>query len=132
MDLSASWTPSFNGNALTPLPRYRGLVDDDEKPALRRDPAWARSVVANQTANTPGAEGPIWESVLALWRLKEVPPDAVEVAEDAIWGEHVSAWLVSHSSLRGAVRYLTVLLASSPRPLRSFRSPTACRRCRFR
>lgn len=91
------WKPSLDGEELTPLAAYDALVDEGDRPFLRTDPDWAAKTIQPQLAGIPNAALAIQESILALWRLKQLEGD-LEGAEGEFksrWQQHVSAWLVS-------------------------------------
>ena len=95
MDLSASWVPTSNGNVLSPFTRLTEVVEGACTPHPRSDKPWLKSSFSDIFAKFPHAQEAVWGTVLSLWRLKTVAPDIGESADDALWEEHVVAWLVS-------------------------------------
>jgi len=94
MDLSVPWVPTTNGNVLRPLARYDEVVDSACAPVPRQDRPWVKTTYSDIFSKHPQAGEALWESVLALWRLKVVVPEEADVDDD-LWAEHVLAWLVS-------------------------------------
>lgn len=95
MSFVASWTPIVNGKALPTFSRFADILEDGLVPSSRKEPDWCKRAIAGLAANTPEAQEPLQEAILALWRLKEVAPSEEESEEDEVWVKHVSAWLVS-------------------------------------
>ena len=95
MNLSSPWTPTLNGIILPSLGRYQVVVDEDAKPYSRTAPGWDEKSIKTLIANIPQAGDALWETVLALWRLKLVEPSEDEMEEDELWRNWVMAWLVS-------------------------------------
>ncbi|KAF9643507.1 hypothetical protein BDM02DRAFT_3191535, partial [Thelephora ganbajun] len=98
VDLATPWVPSLNGNALPPCLLIAGVVKEGTKPSyfdtLQRP--WSRKALQNDLDKTPSASEAIWECVLSIWRLKLVEEEG---AEDVIWVDHVSAWLIRYRDI---------------------------------
>jgi len=88
---STTWVPSLDGEALSPCRWYDEVVLAGNIPL---EDAWRRKSVM---PGLNGASDPvaIWESVLALWRLRSCEEFG---AEDPVWRKHLRAWLV-HKNL---------------------------------
>ena len=97
MKIVCPWTPAFNGNILPPLNRLAPISDSNEVPTCKHYPRWIRSAVRNSAGSNPKAEAPLWETVLALWRLGQAEPCEVDDGEDNLWARYVGAWLVSRA-----------------------------------
>lgn len=95
MKIVYPWIPTFNGNILPPLNRLAPISDSNEVPTCKHYPRWIRTAVRNGAGSNPRAEAPLWETVLALWRLGQVEPCEVDDGEDNLWAQYVRAWLVS-------------------------------------
>ena len=95
MSFIASWTPIVNGKALPTFSHFTDILEDGLVPSSRKEPEWCKRAIADLVANTPEAQEPPQEAILALWRLKEVTPSEEESKEDEVWVQHMSAWLVS-------------------------------------
>ena len=103
MASSTDWKPSLNGKELDPIEAYDALVNEGYRPFLRTDPKWAAKAIEPQLTGVPNAAPAIQESILALWRLKQLEGD-LEGADgefESGWQCHVSAWLVSQWSFIG-------------------------------
>lgn len=99
MDLSSSWSPKDE------LDHFQELFEIEENtlaPGPATDPSWMRVTVKKALANVPDGFEAIWQSVLAIWRLKTLE---VKLEGDSpiqiLWMQHLSAWLVSHPFARG-------------------------------
>ena len=77
------------------FPRLANILEDGLIPSLKRELEWCKKAIAGLAANTPEAQEPFQEAILALWYLKEATPSEEESEEDEIWVQHVSVWLVS-------------------------------------
>jgi hypothetical protein len=85
------WIPVYEKKAIPLFKPYSDLVDEDEKPSFRNEPSWSRRGLEEELGEVPEASDALWESVLALWRLKVVQEDG---SDSVIYQKHVSAWLV--------------------------------------
>ena len=99
----AIFVPSFGGKTLAPFTALTRVIENQTGPSLRDHRKWTLENVKSVVGQVPGAVEPMWESVRALFRLRECEPSAVE-EEDKLWmgewEEHVCAWLVSSSVSR--------------------------------
>jgi hypothetical protein len=89
------WVPSLNGQA---LPACFPLVDFQVEDAIpssleERDRPWAFSTLKEELELTPAHVEVMWESILAIWRLKLSEGREVIVP---LWQDHVLAWMVRH------------------------------------
>jgi len=84
-----------NIKTLPSFSRLELILEDGLVPSSRKEPSWTKKAIASLAVNTPEAQEPLQEAVLALWRLKETAPSEDESEEDEVWARHVSAWLVS-------------------------------------
>jgi hypothetical protein len=93
MDFSKPWTVSLRGNHLVPCDLVKHLIEKNAQPPFWEpaQEAWSRDFLASELAKRPIATEALWESVLALWRLKVVEDVGTD---DAIWVDHVEAWMV--------------------------------------
>lgn len=97
MAFSTGWKPSLDGKELSPFAAYDALVDEGERPFSRSDPEWAAKTVQPQLGGVPSAAPALQESILALWRLKQLEGDLGDAAKQFVdaWQQHALAWLVS-------------------------------------
>jgi len=97
MAFSTGWKPSVGGEELAPFAAYADLVDDDARPYSQRDPDWATRNIRAQLGAVPIAVPAIQESVVGLWRLKQLEEKLEDASEQFVsdWQQYVSAWLVS-------------------------------------
>ena len=84
------WTPTLCGCPLDPFKKYEDLVQARAYPQPDKHREWTQATILPLTQSVPAAEGAIWECVCALWRLQQLGEPTVK----ALWGTHVSAWLV--------------------------------------
>ena len=96
---SVPWTPAINGSVLAPLQSIAELVEYDVQPDVRTAGPWSRKAFDHLLNDAPqSARESLWESVVAIWRLKEVEETS---CEDPHWVDHLQAWLVSEPCDRG-------------------------------
>jgi hypothetical protein len=100
---SKPWNPSLNGEALPPCRWHDEVVTAGYVP----EGPWSRKTVMPLLAATPDPVE-IWNSVLALWRLRRCEERG---AEDQVWMSHLKAWLVRRGSCLSSLISLTLLLA---------------------
>jgi hypothetical protein len=91
-DFSVLWTPSYRDRTCAKYGPYEDEVEEGTQPKFRVEPTWARKALADELAKTPAAAEALWESILALWRLKELEDPGSNRLE---WRLLVAAWLVS-------------------------------------
>jgi hypothetical protein len=96
MNLTIPWRPSQNGNDLSPCALYNEVVASGAVPLEAGEPEWAKKRVFPTLSDKAGARPPLWESILAIWRLKQRDEQG---GDDLVWQGHVSAWLVRRSGL---------------------------------
>ena len=88
IDLSVPWVAMAGNNRLAPFTEYERAVEDEETPSASQTPVWSKKAHAAQLSSVSGSEGPLWDSVLALYRLQLVE------SRGPVWKDHVAAWLV--------------------------------------
>ena len=101
MKIVSPWVPAFNGKLIPPLKRLVPILANDESPTSKHSPLWTRSLVRKRAGSDPEAEEPLWETVLALWRLSQVECCDTDDGEDDLWTQHVRAWLVRRARVSG-------------------------------
>jgi len=94
MNIVNPWIPTIDDNVVPPLRRLAPVIENEELPTMKHSPRWVRVAVRAGAGSNPNAERPLWETVLGLWRLSQVESCEEDDGEDAIWAEHVKAWLV--------------------------------------
>lgn len=88
------WKPVLDGNLLPPCPIYDALVMKGLFPNAEVDPEWSKAQIFPSLKKlVPERADEIWESILALWRLRE---EEENEERDETWSLHLSAWLVSY------------------------------------
>ena len=93
---SVPWTPSLDGDILSPLEAIADLVEYGSLPDFRFSYTWSRKAVQPLLNKAPEvARESLWESVVAIWRLSEVDKLLDDVSD---WADHLEAWLVSVNS----------------------------------
>ena len=97
LNLSIPWVPSSNGEVLRPFDRLTEVVESKCTPIPSADKPWLRKTHEEVLSKFPNAAEALWETVLALWRLKITAPDEDSDPDDVLWESHVSAWLVGVS-----------------------------------
>lgn len=97
LNLSIPWVPSSNGEVLHPFDRLTEVIESKCTPIPSADKPWLRKAHEEVLSKFPNAAEALWETVLALWRLKITAPDEDSDPDDVLWESHVSAWLVSVS-----------------------------------
>ncbi|KAF9642805.1 hypothetical protein BDM02DRAFT_3132849 [Thelephora ganbajun] len=109
VNLATPWVPSLNGNTLPPCSLIASVVEEGTKPSyfdmLQRP--WSRKALQNDLDKMPTASEVIWECVLSIWRLKLVEEEG---AEDAVWVDHVSAWLQTVLDFLDALVVMNIFL----------------------
>ena len=91
-DPSDSWVPIWDGVVLPKFEPYEEMVADEVAPFGGKDPAWTKTTTFNELKNVPLGRDAIWQTVLALYRLKELES---RETKGRIWQKLVLAWLVS-------------------------------------
>ena len=126
LNLSIPWVPSSNGEVLHPFDRLTEVIESKCTPIPSADKPWLRKAHEEVLSKFPNAAEALWETVLALWRLKITAPDEDSDPDDVLWESHVSAWLVSVS---GRIGILSLILAPIVPPSRNLLVP-GCRAVR--
>lgn len=130
---STSWAPVWNGIVLPNFEPYGALVEDEVTPARGRGPDWTKKTILGQLENTPTGKDVIWETVLALFRLRSLEDEEMK---GKLWQQLVSAWMVSALVLNeDESRELVVdivLTASSCRGLQTAQDTAVGRHLRLR
>ncbi|KAF9781081.1 hypothetical protein BJ322DRAFT_1111792 [Thelephora terrestris] len=103
MDLSSSWDPTKGTNGLAPFPAFAQIQTYDESPSSQvlSDAGWTkRELMPYLTGSGDGSEA-IWESVLAIWRLRALEKDLEDGGKPfcALWQVYLTAWLQRHYDL---------------------------------
>ena len=90
---ATGWRPQLRDNLLRPCPLLQPLIDNDERPSVRRDSdkAWLPGSYSSLLAEVPYAVEGITESVRAVWRLHCVEEEG---GKSDSWVDHLEAWLV--------------------------------------
>ena len=91
MIFDTPWVPKLGDVNCVGYGPYEELVVESVVPRYSKEPAWSSMGLNSELAKTPMAGPALWESVLALWRLKEVEEEGGDQGE---WQSLVSAWLV--------------------------------------
>ena len=91
MIFSTGWIPAFLLDSHPVLEAYDRLVVQDLVPDPVSDALWTRDRIFRPTEDLPLVADALWESVLALWRLRKVRPEGDDVD---LWRQYVVAWLV--------------------------------------
>lgn len=91
MIFSTDWIPAFLSDGHPVFEAYGWTVERDLQPDPISDAVWTRDQVFRQTEYLPLAADALWESVLALWRLRKVRPVRIDLD---LWRQYVVAWLV--------------------------------------
>lgn len=98
MDLSESWIPSLDGEALPPCAEISHLVDLDIRPDPRKE-SEADWTLKGLNAELKGvhleAKRALLECVVGVWRLREKQEQGEDNEE---WKIHLVAWLARHYS----------------------------------
>ena len=74
----SSNTARSNIKALPPFSQLEVILEDGLVPSSQKEPSWTKKAIASLAVNTPEAQEPLQEAVLALWRLKEMAPSEDE------------------------------------------------------
>ena len=71
MDFSTPWSPTLNGNQLSPCALIADLVRNKERPSIRwaEEEPWSVGAIAGELREVGAARDAIHESVLMIWRL---------------------------------------------------------------
>ena len=91
MTTPLAWIPQLDGIKLPACELFDEVVQQWLIPKVDLDPSWAKKNLFPVFATVTDAEA-IWETVLAMWRLKQREEDG---GEEKVWQDHVVAWMVS-------------------------------------
>lgn len=91
--LAKRWTPILNYRVLGPCPSISKLVSNRIRPVpgTTKDKAWTVQAIFPELDMAPAIEDELLESVVAIWRLREVQEESWD---DLSWHDHLEAWLV--------------------------------------
>ena len=89
--VSVPWVVHSSEGVLRSCPAYQQVVDEGLEPEIIGSPGWDRRSVFTTLVARPSAREPIWETVLAIWRLRKCQEAS---ATCPWWNLHVSAWMV--------------------------------------
>jgi hypothetical protein len=94
MDLSPNWDPSEKGHGLPPFPALQGW--QEYVPTRRHHKPWAQRTLGEELLQAPEGYEVLWQSVLALWRLKQLSKELDDPEDDFLvaWRLYAAAWLV--------------------------------------
>lgn len=87
------WVPRLNNRDLEPCALIEDLVSENNYPdpdSLQDEP-WLVTALAPHLDKAPLIREELLESVVAIWRLREVDEQG---PNDPIWQDHLEAWLV--------------------------------------
>ena len=87
------WDPELKGRVLDPCHLVTELEEDITRPDLDqdRDSNWWLQAIFTEMDRQSGIEEELFETVVALWRLREVHERG---PYEASWQDHMEAWLV--------------------------------------
>ena len=89
MSFERRWNPTLAGRALPICKIFESAVAKGLSP---EEPEWTEEAVVGAFPGISQVQREeLWESVFALWHLRQ---EEVKGVEDSIWRQHVSAWLV--------------------------------------
>jgi hypothetical protein len=90
---ATGWQPQIKGNLLRPCALLTELIENEEGPRSRdpSDADWKLSSYSSLLEEVQYAKRAIVESVVAVWRLRQTEEEG---PADALWGDHLEAWLV--------------------------------------
>jgi hypothetical protein len=94
MDYAGDWTPTKGPNGIAPFAELDQLGEDCLFPPEKDE--WSKPEIRQLIAGSPDCVNLVWQSVLAVWRLKTLEGRLEEEKElRGPWADHLSAWLVS-------------------------------------
>jgi hypothetical protein len=93
MSFDTHWIPALDGNDLAPCTLFDDVVAEDAKPNSREDRHrdWSLKELGRVLDRHPASRDAVWETVLAIWRLREEETAGVL---DEVWKMHLTAWMV--------------------------------------
>ncbi|KAF9779351.1 hypothetical protein BJ322DRAFT_1113707 [Thelephora terrestris] len=95
MDYAGDWTPSKGPNGIAPFAELDQLGEDCLFPPEKDE--WSKPEIRQLIAGSPDCVNLVWQSVLAVWRLKTLEGRLEEEKElRGPWADHLSAWLSRH------------------------------------
>jgi hypothetical protein len=102
MEFSGPWIPIYAGYPVPHFSEFEQIVAAELAPSECEDKEWAQRtiVLLLDQQDALGAFEPVWESVLALWRLKYIQPSLGVSGKryEDVWHLHTMAWLVRCAS----------------------------------
>ncbi|KAF9789919.1 hypothetical protein BJ322DRAFT_1018485 [Thelephora terrestris] len=99
MDYAGDWTPSKGPNGIAPFAELDQLGEDCLFPPEKDE--WSKPEIRQLIAGSPDCVNLVWQSVLAVWRLKTLEGRLEEEKElRGPWADHLSAWAFHIEPLR--------------------------------
>ena len=86
-----SWNPRDDWKNWEELPWLGAFYNNSKRPNDSTDPTWVEGVLAATLDAKPAARDAIWQSVVAIWSLKQIRERTVETE---VWRHHLMAWMV--------------------------------------
>ena len=93
ISLAMVWDPELKGCVLDPCQLITDLVENSIRPDLHdgSDSDWTLQAISSELDRAPGVKEEIFETIVALWRLRQVHEGG---PYEASWQDHMEAWLV--------------------------------------
>ena len=90
ISFATGWIPLFQGNILQPCSLIVDLVKLDVHPNTHdeKEKLWTLAVLGEEIEKVPTASGALMESVVAIWRLREL---GEQEKNDTSWKNHLEA-----------------------------------------
>ena len=87
------WDPELKGRLLDPCESIADMVEEKCYPDydVDKERDWTIDAISAELDGAPGISEELIESIVALWRLKEV--EEADKCQPS-WQDHLEAWLV--------------------------------------